>query len=79
MRSLGLVSCKDTSKKSKFRLRDPALQVTMRDHTTYPLTFLTCLYFQKRKVKFSFVLFSEQFLKEELCVQAGMLVQQRHT
>ena len=31
------------SKKSKDRLRDPALQVTMWDHATYPSTFLTYL------------------------------------
>ena len=30
------------SKKSKDRLRDPALQVTARDHATYPSTFFTC-------------------------------------
>ena len=33
------------SKKSKDRLRDPALKLNMRDHATYPLTFLTYLYF----------------------------------
>ena len=29
----------DMSKKSKDRLRDPVLLVTMRDRATYPLTF----------------------------------------
>ena len=31
----------DMSRKSKDRLRDPMLKVTMRDHATYPSTFLT--------------------------------------
>ena len=31
-------------KKSKDRLRDPALEVTMQVHATYSLTFLTYLY-----------------------------------
>ena len=37
-------STTDISKQSKDRLRDPVLQVTMRDHATYPSTFLTYLY-----------------------------------
>ena len=34
----------DMSKKSKVRLRDPALEVTMRNHKTYPSAFLTHQY-----------------------------------
>ena len=33
----------DMSKTSKDRLRDHALQVTMRDHATYPSSILTYL------------------------------------
>ena len=36
----------DMSKKLKDRLRDPALYVALRDHATYPSTFLTYLYLQ---------------------------------
>ena len=32
------------AKKSKHRLHDPVLQVTIQDHATYPSTFLTYLY-----------------------------------
>ena len=35
--------CTDMSKKSKDRLRDPALYVTMRNHATYPSNFFTYL------------------------------------
>ena len=45
--------CTDMSKKSKDRLRDPALKVTMRDHATYPLTFLTYLYINYRSDNWS--------------------------
>ena len=38
-------------KKSKYRLRDPALSVIVQDHATYPSTFLTYLYIHIRRVK----------------------------
>ena len=41
----GISYLTDISKKSKDKLRDPVLQVTMRDHATYPSSFLTYHYF----------------------------------
>ena len=40
----------DLTKQLKNRLWDPVLKLTMRDHATYPLTFLTYLYRQAEVV-----------------------------